>query len=104
MKQNLRVYELDNVLREVTLFCELARQLACLGLGRDFACEQKPEHALSDDLLAAGCSRQLFLTVWNGEAMEADALRRIGHKTALKINICVKWYLIGVEDRGIPEH
>ena len=43
-------------------------------LGRDFAREEQPEHALSDDLCASRSRREHFLAVRNRQAMEADSL------------------------------
>ena len=71
---HLRVDEILNELGQGTLRRELLRERERL-LGRwDLSCQQQPEHALRDDLLAAGRGREYLLAVRNGEPVEADAL------------------------------
>ena len=41
---------------------------------RNLSGEQEPEHALRDDLLAIDGSGELFLTIRDGQSMEADTL------------------------------
>ena len=62
------------MLGEVALLGKFSGQLSSLCFGGDFASQEKPEHALSDDLLSTRCSGKLLLAVRNGQAMEADTL------------------------------
>lgn len=70
----MRVDEVLDELGQGALRRELLRERERLLGGRDLSCQEEPEHALGDDLLAAGCGREYFLTVRNGEPVEADAL------------------------------
>ncbi len=71
----VRVDELHDVLGEFSLLCELAGELARLCFCGDLAGEKKPEHALGDDLFAAWRGGQLFLAVWDGQAVESNTLK-----------------------------
>ncbi len=71
--------------RELSLLRKLPREPADLVGGRDFAGEQQPEHSLWEHLGARLALGQLLLAVFDGAAVESDAL-------------------IGVENRALPHH
>ena len=71
---SLRVNELLNVFRQVTLLGKLTRKLAGLGLRRDLAREEEPEHALGDNLLSTRGGSESLLTVRDSQAMEPNTL------------------------------
>lgn len=74
MNLNVRVNELFDVFREVTLLGQFSGQLSRLCFGGNLAGEEEPEHALGDNLLALRRCRELFLTIRDGQSVEADTL------------------------------
>ena len=69
---------------------------------RNLSSEQEPEHALGDDLLAVGGGRELLLTIWDGQSVEADTLViHVRNLTDSQHGVYV--YLIRVKDRALPE-
>lgn len=75
----------QDVLGEMRLLGEFAREGADLGGGGHLAGEQQPEHGLGEHLGAGGALGQFLLAVLDGAAVEADAL-------------------VGVEDGALPDH
>lgn len=59
---------------EFTLLRKLTRELARFSLSGHLAREEKPKHALGNDLLATGRGWQDLLAVGDAQTMEADAL------------------------------
>lgn len=73
---DVRVNEVHNMLREVTLLGQFSGELSGLCFGGDLASEEKPEHTLGNNLLALWCRSKHFLALWDGHSMETDALRK----------------------------
>ena len=73
-----RVDQLLDVFGQISLLRELAGELAGLSLGGNLASQEKPQHALCDDLLATRSRSESLLAVRDSQAMETDALDETG--------------------------
>ena len=73
-----RVNEFLDEFGEFSALRELVGEGTDLFWGRNLSGEQEPEHALRENLLAIrGCGK-LLLAIWNGQSVEADALKIYG--------------------------
>lgn len=80
-----RLDQVQNMLWQMRLLGQLAREGPNLGGRGDLARQQQPEHGLWEHLRARGALGKLSLAVLDGPAVEADALLR-------------------VQDGALPEH
>ena len=98
--QDIRVHEFLDKLGKFSTFRELIGEGTDLFWSWHLSGEQEPKHALRDDLLAIDSSGELFLTIWDGQSVEADAL--VNHvRNLLKAVGCMHEPHLG-QGRNLP--
>jgi hypothetical protein len=74
LRKDARVDKFLDKFRKFSALREFIGEGTNLFRGRNLSSEQKPEHALGEDLSAVCCGRELLLAIWDGQPVEADAL------------------------------